>query len=498
MTDLKILKKVASSFRVLYVEDNNDLRNSILHYLLKFFNTVDTASNGKEGLQYYQNNRYDLVITDIMMPNMDGLEMSSEIKKLNPQQEIIIVSAYSEAKYFIEAIKLGVDGYILKPFDYEQMNITLYKCVSKLVLIHENKIYKEHLEELVQKRTEAIISLQEEKTDNFQKTLESFVSLIEERDTYTAGHSQRVAHYSRMIAEKMKYPSQECDLVYRAGILHDIGKIATPDNILLKPGKLSDLEYKLIKNHVMASYSALSKIPMYKELAGIIIYHHERYDGKGYPQGKKGNEIPLLAHIMIVADAFDAMTTNRIYKGRKDISEAIKELGKLSGKQFHPDVVKAAQEVLMDITISETVNQLPSTETEKERFAYFYRDRVTEAFNEQYFDTIISNNFASEYFYINALCLHNFTQYNKKYGWSKGDEFLFEFVNYLSRQYPLVLIFRIHGDDFILLSKESLDIDITQFQEWESFKNSNVTLVKSEIDLRKEEVTSFKMLEKFL
>ena len=144
-----------------------------------------------------------------------------------------------------------------------------------------------------------LVQKEKEREENFEKTLESFVRMVEERDTYTGGHSERVAHYSLLIAQEMNFCENDSKLIYRAAILHDIGKIATPDNVLLKPGKLSDLEYKLIQEHVSASYEILARIPMYKELADIIICHHERYDGKGYPKGLKGDEMSILSQIMI-------------------------------------------------------------------------------------------------------------------------------------------------------------------------------------------------------
>ena len=205
--------------------------------------------------------------------------------------------------------------------------------------------------------TKELKEKEEEKAENFEKTLESFVSMVEERDTYTGGHSQRVANYSLLIAKDMNFSKEECNLIYRSAILHDIGKIATPDNVLLKPGKLTSLEYKLIQEHVGASYGILSKIPMYKDLAEVIICHHERYDGEGYPKGLKGNEMPLLYQIMIVADAFDAMTTNRIYKGRKSVSIAIQEIKDASSKQFHPLVVNSAIKVLKTIEIEDIVTK---------------------------------------------------------------------------------------------------------------------------------------------
>lgn len=482
MTDVKALKSLTGDFKILYVEDESELRNAVGTYLQKIFDSVDTAENGKEGLEKYQKHHYDIIITDIQMPYMNGLEMVAEIKVLDPEQEIIIISAYAEPSYFLDAIRLGINGYIIKPVNYEQMNMTLYKSVKKLTQFHENIMYKTHLEEMVETRTKALILLEKEKIRNFEKTLLSFVEMIEERDTYTGGHSQRVANYSKLIAQKMGRSDKECDLLYQAGILHDIGKVVTPDSILLKPGKLNDLEYNLIKQHVKVGYDLLSKIPMYKEIAEIIVYHHEHYDGGGYPSGAKGDEIPFLSRIMIVADAFDAMTTNRIYKGRKNINEAIKELMIFSGKQFHPEVVKSAVEVLSNIKVSDLVNQLPTTEIERERFAYFFRDQVTNVYNAEYLNLILNQkHYEKKHVYLNAIYLHNFSIFSQKHGWSVENKLLKKLADFLHITYPLALIFRIHRNDFILLSEEPLTVDINQFDYIESLMDNQVSVSTKEI-----------------
>jgi len=487
MTDTKALKSLAGNFKILYVEDEMELRDAVGAYLRKIFNHVDMAEDGQRGLKKYQENNYDIVITDILMPNMNGLEMAAEIKVLTPEQEIIIISAYAEPSYFMDAIRLGINGYIIKPVDYEQMNMILYQSVMKLTRFRENIMYKEDLEKLVEKRTEVLMEMKEEKIRNFEKTLLAFVEMIEDRDTYTGGHSQRVANYSKLIAQKMERSNEECDLIYQAGILHDIGKVVTPDNLLFKPGKLNDLEYKLIQEHVKVGYELLSKIPMYKEIAEIMFYHHERYDGKGYPSGAKGDDIPFLSRIMIVADAFDAMTTNRIYKGRKDTAEAIKELKAFSGKQFHPEVVESAVKVLSNVKIPYLVNQLPVTEIERERFAYFFRDQVTNAYNADYLNFILNQNYhEGKHIFLNALYLHNFTPYNQKYGWIKGNQLLRKFVDFLDITYPHAQIFCIHRDDFILLSKEPLMINIDQFEHLVWLEDNQISVSTEKIDPSKE------------
>ena len=212
------------------------------------------------------------------------------------------------------------------------------------------------------------------KIKNYEQHIFSLVNIIEKRDSYTAGHTQRVAKYSVMIAKEMGFSSEKIDDLYRACMLHDIGKISTPDSILLKPGKLTQLEYEIIKEHVVISYELLADVDIYKDIAEIVRHHHEHYDGSGYPQGLKGDEIPIMSQIMTVADAFDAMTTNRVYKTRKSVESALKELVELASKQFHSEVVKAAIIVLKDIEIEINITQRPKNKVEKERFSYFYKD----------------------------------------------------------------------------------------------------------------------------
>ncbi|MCF6339387.1 MAG: HD domain-containing protein [Sulfurimonas sp.] len=356
--------------------------------------------------------------------------------------------------------------------------------------------YKNHLEEMVQKRADEIFELEEEKIENFERTFLSFVSIIEDRDTYTGGHSQRVAKYCRIIAQDMKCSEEECDLIYRAGILHDIGKIITPDAILLKSNKLNDLEYKIIKQHVSEGYKILLKIPMYKNLAEIIRYHHERYDGKGYPNGIKKDDIPFLSRIMTLADAFDAMTTNRIYKKKKSIKEVISELKEFSGTQFDPKVVKSALRVLVDIELQDSVNQSPTTDIEKERFSYSYRDQLTNAYNVDYLNFILTQNkLSQEYVSVILFKLNNFTQYNKRYGWDKGDKLLIQVVDCLDESFVKSLIFRVYGDDFIIILKEHTKINLKQLRCYDMLIKNQISISEDYLDLLKFDITDLKSLE---
>ena len=500
MIDLKKFKELAEDFTVLYVEDEKKLRDSVTVYLNKFFKHVDTAEDGEEGLELYKQKYYDLVMTDIQMPKMNGLEMAAEIKSINQDQNILIISAYSDTLNFTTSIKLGVDGYILKPIEYSQLNETLHKTLYKLKKFRENQEYKNNLERLVEEKIKETRELQEEKIKNYEKTLYALVKMIEDRDTYTGSHSQRVAKYSKMIACELGLDKEVCENIYQAGILHDIGKIAIPDTILLKPGLLDEIEYKLIQEHVSIGIEVLSKIPMFKELTPYIEAHHERMDGSGYPNGLKGGEILLESQIMALCDTFDAMTTSRIYKTRKSVKEALKEIEGLKEKFFREDVVDAALKVLSDISLDENINQLPTTKLEEERFSYFYKDQVTQSYNKAYLDfMLIRNRYEKEhdYRYINMICVHNLNSVNISQGWEGGDRYLKDIANSLQNIYSDSLLFRVYSDDFLILSKEDIKIDEDELREFICV-NDKITFEVDKYNIVENKIFSFNHLERLL
>ena len=453
MKDIVLLKKYCIDLSILYVEDDEVLHESVVRYLKKFFKHVETAFDGEEGLHKYKVNTFDIVLTDIKMPKMDGIEMVKRIRAKSPEQQIVILSAHTETNYFLDSIHAGVSDYIIKPIDYEQMNEVLYKIANGIHIRNENHIFQNSMNELVTEQTREL-------SDNYEHTLSAMVDMIESRDSYTGGHSERVANYAQLIAKEMKLSEIECELVHKAGMLHDIGKMTTPDTILLKPGKLSKREHSLIQAHVTVSYQLLSKIPMYAKLSEIVMSHHERYDGKGYPKGLRADEIPLLAQIMIIADAFDAMTTNRIYKGRKTLDEAIAEVQNCSGTQFDPRIVPFACKALAHVHLNKSITQLPKNTMENERFSYFFHDSVTDAYNQDYLELFLNSN-EREKKHIACVCfLKRFSQYNKKYGWDKGNELLKKFAEHLQSLSPETVLFRIHGDDFLIIS-EDLNLELS-------------------------------------
>jgi len=499
MVYLKELKKLGKNISILYVEDDEALLEGMVNYLSLMFKRVDTAIDGKEGLDRYKKRSYDIIITDIQMLNMNGIEMIRAIREINANQEILIATAFSEVHYLLKAIELNVSGYIQKPINFDKINTTLYKVVKTIYLQLENRRYKTKLEDMVEKKTAQNLILQKEKIDNYEQTLLSLVELVERRDTYTGGHSQRVAKYSKIIAKAMGFSKQECELVYRAGILHDIGKIETPDAVLLNPGKLDEFQFSIIKEHVSTGANMLKKIPMYKELSKIIAQHHERYDGRGYPAKVKGDEILPLARIMIVADAFDAMTTNRIYKSRMSKSDALQELSTFSRTQFDPEVAKCAINIFRDMELNEDIFQLPSTYMEEKKFAFFFEDQLTGVHNKTYLELmLVQNKNNNETRYLGILLLHNFTEYNKQYGWNSGDLLLKQIAKILTDEYKDCCIFRLEGDDFIISSDKYVDIHSPKIDELLSKTNGIIGLEIKEFKARDEKIESIGDIKKLL
>ncbi|BFU79022.1 hypothetical protein ALC152_22370 [Arcobacter sp. 15-2] len=352
--------------------------------------------------------------------------------------------------------------------EYKQhLNFVLISVlIITSILLILSWLLSQYLERLFFSFKKQLFEKELEKLDNYQQTITSLVNLIEQRDFYTAGHSYRVSHYSTVIAEAMDFKSEDINMLQQIGLLHDIGKISIPDSILLKPGKLTKQEFDIIKCHTTLGYDVVSKIPMFKDFANIILSHHERYDGTGYPNGLKGDEIPPLASVLSIADSFDAMTSRRIYNQRKTAQEALLELEKESGILFDPKILRVALQALQKIDINHHLqeSQLPKTAIEKERFAYFFKDGLTNISNENYFDLLLKQDL-HQYRCLNLILIHNFSLYNDKYGWTRGDELLIKITKFIQKKYKTKELFRFQGVNFILLNDTHIDIDITLLEK---------------------------------
>jgi putative nucleotidyltransferase with HDIG domain len=335
----------------------------------------------------------------------------------------------------------------------------------------------------IESHKQHILHIEKERAKHFEELIEMLVGVIEMRDAYTGGHTRRVADYSVAIANELDIDKESINQLKEAAILHDIGKVIIPDSILLKPGRLSYKEYELIKQHVVVGHQILDKIDYYKPLAQIVRYHHEKFDGSGYPDGKKADEIPFLSHIMIVADAFDAMTTNRIYQPRKSVEDAILELIKYRGIWYNPDVVDAAIKMARKLQSMEpSASQLPFTQIEKERFSYFFKDQLTGIYNDTYLWMTINDLIPGmRYNYFLLIELHGMTEYNARFGWNKGNQIIQEFAQSLIKQAKEEQLFRVFGDDFIV-GFDSSETKATFIESWNSLQIENVYSICKSIE----------------
>lgn len=324
--------------------------------------------------------------------------------------------------------------------------------------------------------------LERERVANYEKTILSLVDMIEKRDTYTAGHTRRVAQYCELIARQLGLAAAEIEKLTRAAVLHDIGKVAIPDAVLLKPGILTPLEYELIKQHAEEGYQTLNRIDMYKELAEIMRAHHEREDGSGYPRGLTRGQIPPLAQIMAVADSFDAMVSNRIYKARKEVPAALDELRQQAGTRFAADVVAAACVALRDVQPPTLVDQMPKTPIEHQRFAYFFDDQLTGTHNASYLQIMLRSGLPDHLQHAYLVLLRNFSRLNEEVGWAAGNEALAGFSRTLIELYPEALVFRVMGDDFVLLSSHPLAINGTALKASTALAETDVEVEVHHLD----------------
>lgn len=439
-------------------------------------NSIDRLIQHKEyqfiWMALYHNELLEIVYTsdENIIPNssrinenMDKKLIDIAVQAIQTNSSIVYKVEEQDIEFHRRKNDLDVTFNICIPYKYNDIRgvISIYTDVESGFKKEEIKMLEQIVNDVsismnAIAHKETILKMEDDKITNYEETILAFVNIIEQRDTYTAGHTIRVAQYCKLIAEELNLDENEIKKLEQAAILHDIGKVAIPDAVLLKPAKLSPLEYELIKYHSEAGYKMLLKIDMYKELALIIRYHHSRYDGKGYPKTESPDEIPFLSHIMIIADAFDAMTTNRIYKPRKEVKDAIEEIKKCAGTQFHPEIAKAAAKSLKNIEIQNTT-QLPSNELEEKRFSYFFHDTLTGIYNESYLHPmLVKEQDTLKFLY--HMQQHNFSSYNTKMGWEEGNNLIKKVATLLENELPTEDIFRFHGDDFIVLAKKEIEV----------------------------------------
>jgi putative nucleotidyltransferase with HDIG domain len=327
--------------RILVVDDEETIREIVSSMLGGAHFQTRQAASGIEALSILESgDPFDLVLSDLMMAEMDGIALLERAKERYPDMPIVMVTAVHDIQVALQALRNGAYDYLLKPFEREQLLATVRRALENRRLKRENDAYRTNLETLVAARTQQWKAALSNLEKSYDITLEALGDALDLKDAETEGHSRRVTAYTIAIARKMGLPKEEVDVIARGAFLHDIGKMAIPDDILRKPGKLTVQEMDIMKEHCYRGYKIISRIPFLAEAAEIVYSHQEFFDGSGYPRGLKGEEIPLGARIFAIADTLDAMRSDRPYRKAQSIQAARKEIGAWAGRQFDPQIVK--------------------------------------------------------------------------------------------------------------------------------------------------------------
>ncbi|MBU2512722.1 response regulator [bacterium] len=323
---------------LILIVDDDTINIDILLEALQDEYRLGIAKNGIKALEYVNNTKPDLILLDIMMPELNGFDVCERLKSSDDTKDIAIIflTALQDTANKYKGFELGAVDYITKPFNIVEVKARVQTHLSVKRMSEELSNQNVILQSMVEEKTHQIQNI-------FKSTIQVMAQMVETRDPYIAGHQQRVAGLACIIAEKMSMSFSEIETIRIAGILHDIGKIRIPLNILNRPGSILDAEYELLKIHPQIGFELLSGIPFEKPIAQIVYQHHEKLDGSGYPQGLTDKEILKEAKILSVADVVEAMSSHRPYRAALGNERALEEIVKYKGIHFDPEAVETCR-----------------------------------------------------------------------------------------------------------------------------------------------------------
>ena len=325
---------MSQPIRVLVVDDEMSIREILADGLESFGYEVVQAKNAADGFDTVKRGGVSLVLSDIEMPGENGLSLLRRIKDSDPDVDVIMVTGVVDFETAVGTIRKGASDYVSKPFNLAEVRIVVERTLEKRRLIRENRDYQQKLEFKVAERTREV-------EESYESTLEALITALDFKDNETHGHSRRVVEYAVIVAQSMGVSESELTWIRRGAILHDVGKIGVSDATLRKPGKLDAAEWEEMRRHPEMGYRMLKHIRFLNPALEIVHCHQERWDGSGYPNGLKGEAIPLGARIFAAVDTFDAMTSDRPYRAALSIEAARDEIRRFSGIQFDPKVAEA-------------------------------------------------------------------------------------------------------------------------------------------------------------
>jgi len=335
--------------RILVVDDEAHVRSMIGATLEHQGYDVQLATSGRDALEKLERNAFDLVLTDIVMQDRNGIALLERIRAQQPNLPVVMVSAIHDISVAIDSMRRGAYDYLLKPFEREHLVSTVRRALDHRQALQESHNYQQNLEQVVRARTDMLRQVMKDLEHSYDVTLEALGDALDLKDSETEGHSKRVTAYTIALARAMGIAAAEIKVIARGAFLHDIGKMAIPDDILRKPGTLNPEEQEVMRDHCTRGYHMLRKIPFLAEAAEIVFSHQEHYDGNGYPSRLRGAEIPIGARMFAVADALDAITSDRPYRRARNFDVAREEILRCSGTQFDPGVVEVFLKIPNDL-----------------------------------------------------------------------------------------------------------------------------------------------------
>lgn len=338
---------VSSGARVLVVDDEPMVGEAASRILCAYGYTVIVACSGQEALQILAQQRVDVCLSDLHMPGLGGKAFIKHLCQHHPDLPIVVMTGDDSLQMMREVLDCGASDYVVKPWRTHELPIVIERNIRRHQLwMEEQKRY--------------LCKLNEAYTD----MLEALLSALEIREKEIEGHCERVTAFTMILAEAMGVPHQQYPDIERGALLHDIGKIGIPDRILFKNGPLNAAEWEIMRQHPVIGYRMCMRVhSLQKAASEIVLCHHEQWDGSGYPQGLRGEDIPLGARIFAVADTLDAMTSDRPYRAALSVEEAAAELQKCAGTQFDPQVVEAFFSIPLSVWKTLIQNQKPPVRT---------------------------------------------------------------------------------------------------------------------------------------
>jgi putative two-component system response regulator len=335
--------KTPQKHKLLVVDDEDSIRNALTRYLSARGYSVGEAANGEEALRVLGDDSYSLMLLDVNMPGMNGIDLVPEALDREPELAILMLSAVSDASTAAACMQRGAFDYLTKPIELTDLSNSIERALKRRDTMVQNREISSWLKEEVQRRTQEVDQEREKQQQLTIATLEALINAQEAKNPYLSGHSARVSAFAASVAHHLGLTDDEVEEIRTAGRLHDLGKIGVQESVLNKKGQLSDDEYEHVKQHVLIGWQILAPL---KHLGSIVSYvrsHHEHWDGSGYPDGLAGEDIPLGARIICSSDVYDALTTSRPYQEKLAPEEAVARIGHLSGKIIDPKVFDAMQ-----------------------------------------------------------------------------------------------------------------------------------------------------------